>query len=98
MNLVRRVLTDAEDDGRYRSGLGAILGACIVTLPLLFGVVDAEAAVIATLIGSVVAVVAIPLWRPAGRTLDGPLTIIAFVALLIASVIVVRQLPGLALF
>ena len=55
MNWVRGVLTDTDDDGRFRSGLGAILGACLATLPLLFGMVDAQTALIATLIGSVVA-------------------------------------------
>jgi len=91
-------MTDTEDDGRYRSGLGAILGGCIVALPLLFGVVDAETALIATLIGSVVAVAAVPLWRPAEGALDRPMTVIAYVAFLVASVVVWRQLPGLAFF
>jgi hypothetical protein len=95
MNLVRRVLTDTEDDGRYWSGLGAILGACIVTLPLLFGMLDTETVLIATLIGSIVAV---PHWRFIGNTFDRPFTIITYVAFLIASVIVLRQLPGLAIF
>ena len=94
MNWMRRVLTDTEDDGRYRSGLGAILGACIVILPLLFGMLDAETVLIATLIGSIVVA---PLWR-LGETFDGPLTVISYVAFLIASVIVLRQLPGLAFF
>jgi hypothetical protein len=98
MDWVRRVLRDTEDDGRYRSGLGAILGGCIAMLPLLFGMLDAETALIATLIGSVVAVVAVALWRPAGGALDGPMTIIAYVAFLVASVVVVRQLPVLAFF
>ena len=97
MAWVRRVLTDTDDDGRYRSGLGAILGAFLSTLPLLFGMVDAETALIATLIGSVVAVVAVPLWR-AGGALDGPMTIVTYVAFLVASVIVLRQLPGSAFF
>jgi hypothetical protein len=95
VNWVRRVLTDTEDDGRYRSGLGAILGACIVILPLLFGMLDAETVLIATLIGSIVAA---PLWRFIGEPLDGPVTIIAYVGFLIASVVVLRQLPGLAFF
>lgn len=98
MGWVRRVLTDTEDDGRYRSGLGAILGACIATLPLLFGMLDAETALVATLIGSVVAVGAVPLWRPAEGALGGPMTIIAYIAFFVASVVVVRQLPVLALF
>jgi hypothetical protein len=96
MNWVRRVLTDTDDDGRYRSGLGAILGACIATVPLLFGMLDAKTALIATLIGSIVAVVAVPLWRFAGGAMDGPKTIITYVAFLVASVVVLRQLPGLA--
>ena len=95
MNWVRRVLTDTEDDGRYRSVFGAILGACIVTLPLVFGQLHAETALIAVLIGSIVAA---PLWRFVGETLDRPLTIITYVAFLVASVIVVRLLPGLAYF
>jgi hypothetical protein len=98
MNWVRRVLTDTEDDGRYRSGLGAIVGACVVILPLVFGRMGAEAALIATLIGSVVAIVAVPLWRFVGETFDGPLTVISYVAFLLASVIVLRQLPGMAFF
>jgi len=95
MNRVRRVLTDTDDDGRYRSGLGAILGACIVTLPLLFGVLDAETVLIATLIGSIVVA---PLFRFAEETSNTPLTVIAYVAFLVALVIVLRQLPGLAAF
>ena len=98
MNWVRGVLTDTDDDGRFRSGLGAILGACLATLPLLFGMVDAQTALIATLIGSVVALVAVPLWRSGQGAVEGPLTIITYVAFLVASVIVLRQLPGLAFF
>ena len=93
MNWMRRVLTDTEDDGRYRPGLGAILGASIAILTLLFGMVDAGTFLIAALIGSFVVA---PLWRFVGEDLDRPLPIIAYVAFLIASVIVVRQLPGLA--
>src|SRR5215204_5635461 len=96
MGWVRRVMTDTDDDGRYRSGLGAILGACLVTLPLLFGMLDAKTALIATLIGSIVAVVAVPLWRTASGASDGPMTIITYVAFLVALVVVLRQLPGLA--
>jgi len=92
------VLTDTEDDGRYRSGLGAIVGAWIATLPLLFGMVDAQTALIPAIIGSVVAVVAVPLWRTAGAALDRPMTIFAYVAFFVASVVVLRQLPGLAYF
>jgi hypothetical protein len=98
MSWVRRALTDTDDDGRYRSGLGAILGACTVILPILFGRVGAEVALIAALIGSVMAVVAVPLWRPTGGALDGPMTIIANVAFLVAAVVVLRQLSGLAFF
>ena len=98
MSWVHRVLTDTDDDGRYRSGLAAILGACLVTLPLLFGMVDATTALIAMLIGSLVAVVAVPLWRSGEGALDGPMTIITYVAFLVASVVVLRQLPGLAIF
>ena len=93
MKWARRVLTDTDDDGRYRSGLGAILGACIATLTLLFGLVGAQTFLIAALIG---AIVVAPLWRFVGEALDRPLPIIAYVAFVIASVIVVRQLPGLA--
>lgn len=95
MNWVRRVLTDTEDDGRYQSGLGAIFGACIATLPLLFGMLDVETVLIATLIGSIAAV---PLWWFEREAIDGPATIIPYVALLVASVVVARQLPGLAVF
>src|SRR3954463_201495 len=93
MSWLRGVLTDTEDDGRYRSGLGAILGACMATMPLLFGLLDVDTFLIAALIGSVLAV---PLRRYVGERLDTPLTIIAYAAFLIASVIVLRQLPGLA--
>ena len=96
MNWVRRVLTDTDDDGRYRSGLAAIGGACIATLPLLFGMLDAKTALIATLIGSIVAVVSVPLWRSVGEALDGPITIITYIAFFIAMVVVLRELPGLA--
>ena len=96
MNRVRRVLTDTDDDGRYRSGLAAIGGACIATLPLLFGMVDAKTTLIAALIGSIVAVVSVPLWRSVGEALDGPMTIITFLAFLIAMVVVMRELPRLA--
>ena len=95
MSWVRRVLTDTEDDGRYRSGLGVILGACFVILPLLFGTLDAETALIAALIGSIVVA---PLWRFVGESLDRPATIITYVVFLIASVIVLRQLHGVAFF
>ncbi len=95
MNLVRRVLTETGDDGRFRSGLGVILGACIAILPLLFGMLDARTFLIAALIGIIVIA---PLWRFVGEPFDGPLPIIAFVAFVIASVIVLRQLPGPALF
>lgn len=95
MNWVRRALTDTEDDGRYRSGLAAMLGACFVILPLLFGSLDAETVLIAGLIGSIVAA---PLWRLVGESLDRPATIITYVAFLIASVVVLRLLPGLAFF
>jgi hypothetical protein len=44
------------------------------------------------------AVVSVPLWRPTGGALDGPMTIIANVAFLVASVVVLRQLSGLAFF
>jgi hypothetical protein len=98
MDWVRRVLTDTDDDGRYRSGLAAIAGACIVTLPLLFGMLDAETALVAMLVGSIVAVVAVPLWRLAAGALDGAMTIITYVAFLVASVVVLRQLPGFAFF
>ena len=74
------------------------MARAFATLPLLFGMVDAQTALIAMLIGSVVAVVAVPLWRSAEGALDGPLTIITYVAFLVASVIVLRQLPGLAFF
>ena len=95
MHWARRVLTDTDDDGRYRSGLGAILGASIAILTLLFGMVDVETFLIAALIG---AIVVAPLWRFVGEDLNRPLPIIPYVAFLIASVIVVRQLPGLAFF
>ena len=93
MNWARRVLTDTDDDGRYRSGLAAILGASIAILTLLFGLVDARTFLIAALVGFVVIA---PLWRYFGEDLAGPLPVIAFAAFLIASVIVVKQLPGLA--
>jgi hypothetical protein len=96
MNWVRRVLTDTDDDGRYRSGLAAILGACFATMPLLFGMLDAKTALIAALIGSIVAIMAVPLWRSVGGALDRPLTIVTFVAFMVALVVVLRQLPGLA--
>jgi hypothetical protein len=95
MNWVRHVLTDTEDDGRFRSGLGVILGACFAILPLLFGLVSGETFLIATLIGSVAVA---PLWRFVGEPFDRPVTIITYAVFLIASVIVLRQLPGLALF
>jgi hypothetical protein len=95
MGWVRRVLSDTEDDGRYRSGLGAILGACIVTVPLLFGKLDAETVLIATLIGSIVAA---PLWRFIGEAFEGPGTIVSYVGFLVASVVVLQQLPALAFF
>ena len=93
MEWMRRVLTDTDDDGRYRSGLGAILGACLVTLPWLFGMEDAEAIVVAALIGFIVAAT----WR-IGEAFGAPATIISYVAFLIGLVVVLRQLPGLALF
>lgn len=95
MNWVRRVLTDTEDNGRYLSGLGAILGACFAIPPLLFGMLDAEKGLIATLIGSLVAA---PFWRFVGEALDRRATIITYVAFLVASVVVLRQLPGLSFF
>src|SRR4051794_24939375 len=95
MNWLRQVLTDTEDDGRYRSGLGVMLGASFATLPLLFGLVDGERFLIATLIGSVVVA---PLWRFVGEPFHSPLTIITYIVFLIASVIVLRQLPVLAFF
>ena len=95
MNWARRVLTDTDDDGRYRSGLGAILGASIGILALLFGMVDARTFLIAGLIGSIVVA---PLWRFVGEDLDRPLPIVAFLAFLIALVIVVRVFPGPAIF
>ena len=95
MNWARRVLTDTDDDGRYRSGLGAVFGACIAILALLFGMVDAKTFLIAALIGSIVVA---PLWWFFGEDLDRPLPIIAFVAFLIALVIVARELPGPAIF
>lgn len=95
MDWVRRVLTDTDDDGRYRSGLGAIFGACVMTMPLLFGMLDGETVLIALLVGSIVAA---PLWRFVGEALDRPATIITYVAFLVASVVVMRQLPGLAFF
>ena len=72
-----------------------MLGACFVILPLLFGSLDAETVLIAGLIGSIVAA---PLWRLVGESLDRPATIITYVAFLIASVVVLRLLPGLAFF
>jgi len=90
MDWARRVLTDTDDDGRYRSGLAAILGASIAILTLLFGLVDARTFLIAALVGFVVIA---PLWRYFGEDLAGPLPVIAFAAFLIASVIVVKQLP-----
>ena len=72
-----------------------MLGACIATVPLLFGMLDAETVLIALLIGSIVAA---PLWRFVGEALDRPATIITYAAFLIASVVVLRQLPGLAFF
>jgi hypothetical protein len=95
MSWVRRVLTDTGDDGPYRSGLGVILGACIAILPLLFGMLDARTFLIAALIGVIVIA---PLWRSVGEPFDGPLPIIAFVAFVIASLIVLRQLPGPAFY
>ena len=54
---------------------------------------DAKSALIAALIGSIVAVVSVPLWRSVGGALDGPITIITYIAFLIAMVVVVRQIP-----
>jgi hypothetical protein len=93
MNWARRVLTDTDDDGRFRSGLAAILGASIAILSLLFGLVDAETFLIAAPAGFIVVA---PLWRFVGEDLNRPMPIFAFVAFLVASVIVLRQLPGLA--
>jgi len=56
---------------------------------------DAETVLIATLIGSIVVA---PLWWFAEETSNTPLTIIAYVAFLVALVIVLRQLPSLAAF
>ena len=42
--------------------------------------------------------VAVPLWRPAKGALDRPMTFIAYVAIAVGSVVVWRQLPGLAFF
>lgn len=95
MHWVRRLLTDTEDDGRFRAGLGVVMGVCIATLPLWFGMMDARTFLIATLIG---AISVAPLWRYVGEPLSKPLSIIAFMTLLIAMVIVLRQLPGLAYF
>jgi len=95
MSWVRRVLTDTEDDGRYRSALAAILGASIATLTLVFGLVDVEPFVISTFTGFIVAA---PLWRFVGEPLNRPLAVITFIAFLIASVIVVRVLPRWAFF
>lgn len=95
MDWVRRLLTDTEDDGRFRSGLGVVMGVCIATLPLLFGMMDAQTFLIATLIG---AISVAPFWRYVGEPLSRPFSIIAFMSFLIAMVIVLRQLPGVAYF
>jgi len=95
MSWVRRVLTDTEDDGRFRSGLGIIAGASFVILPLLFGKLDTETVLVAALIG---AIVVAPAWRVVGEPVSSPFSIISYAAFLIASVIILRLLPGLACF
>jgi hypothetical protein len=94
MGWLRRVLTDTEDDGRFRSSLGVIAGACLAIMPLLFGQLDVAPSLSAALIGAAVA----PFWRYAGESVGSRLTIIASVLFLIASVIVLRQLPSRAFF
>jgi hypothetical protein len=95
MSWVRRVLTDTDDDGRYRSGLGIIAGASLAILPLLFGSLDAATSLTAALVG---AIVIVPFWRFTGEPSRSPLAIIGYIAFFIAALIVLRQLPGLAFF
>jgi hypothetical protein len=92
MNWVRRVLTETGDDGRFRSGSAVILGACFVILPLLLAVLDAESVLVATLIGSGVAV----LWF-VGETFVRWVTIVAFAAFALGSGMVIQQLPSPAI-
>ena len=94
MRWVRRLLTDTDDDGRYRAGLGAVLGASFAILPLLTGVLEIETVLIATVVG---AIVAAPFRWLDRQTPTGPVAVIAYAAFFLASVVVLRQLPSLAI-
>jgi hypothetical protein len=86
---------NSEDDGRFRSGLAAILGLSVATISLLFGRLDVETFLIATLVGS--AVVA-PVWRFVEESFAGPMTIVMYAAFVVPAAIILRQFPTFAFF
>lgn len=51
MSWLRRLLTETEDDGRFRSALGMFLGACFVLIPLPFEVLDLRTVLLDSFMG-----------------------------------------------
>lgn len=78
---------------RLRSGLGAVLGACIALLPFLVGRMDLATTLTMSAIG---AVGILPVWRHAGTALKTPGAVIAFFGLLVGPIVIAKLFSALA--
>ena len=84
-----------EDDERLRYGLGVVLGALFVLLPMLIGRMDVETLLLVSAIG---AIVILPVWRDVGGPLNTPRGLIGFLQLVIGPIIIARVFSGPAIW
>ena len=83
------------DDDRFRAALAIVLGGIVAVLPLLVGLIDAWAFLIAGVIGSLGI---LPIWRQVGAPLKRPLPLIAFIWLFVVGPAIVIWALSLVAF
>lgn len=92
MEWLRRLVTDTDDEGRFRAGLGIVFGASVLVLPLLLGALDAQTTLVASLCGLIAV---LPFWRLVAGPSEQPGAIGVMVVMFLFIIVIARELPAL---